>query len=59
MVNFGSIRKERIYKLEKKLERVEQKLKENYSASALSQFLELEIEIEIQKAYQQQENNNG
>jgi capsular polysaccharide biosynthesis protein len=59
MVNFGLNRNERIYRTQKKLERVVEKLKQAYSAAELSQFLKLEKELEIQKAYQQLENNNG
>jgi hypothetical protein len=59
MINFAAVRTERISRLEKRISRLSEKLKERYSAQDLSQFLKLEKEIEIQKAYKQLEQNNG
>lgn len=59
MVNFTAVRSECISRLEKRLSRLSEKLKERYSAQDLSQFLKLEKEIEIQKSYKQLEQENG
>lgn len=59
MINFGNVRNDRIYRLEKKLNRISQRLKQKYSASDLSQFLKTEKEIEVQKSYKQLEQEHA
>lgn len=59
MVNFGNVRNDRIYRLEKKLNRISQRLKQKYSAADLSQFLKTEKEIEMQKSYKQLEQESA
>lgn len=59
MLNYGNIRNERINRLQRKLDRSSEKLKERYSASELSHFLQVEKELQIQKAYKQLEQENG
>lgn len=55
MLSFVNVRNERIYKLEKKLERTSEKLTRKFSFSDLSHFLKLERELQIQKAYKEHE----
>jgi hypothetical protein len=66
MINFGNIRNERINKLQRRLERVEQSRKSFYTVAELPQFYKtegdverLKKELEIQKAYKQLEQENG